>query len=207
MDVAALARISVLVLIALVVVGCADSTVELSSGSPRESAVDNPEVTSTILGTSTTAQDFEEADFVAVIAAAVTYRVNLDNTMGEADPFDKLFIADHFWEPSAAFDVDRKFGAQVPQEVRSAIEASLDQIEIAWVADSDSAVDWDMSSGDAPRAAVLVMTAPTFSDGRAEVTTELTCGNLCAISSTYVLQHGGDGSWSVEGTVGPESIS
>lgn len=106
--------------------------------------------------------------------------------MGETDPFDKLFIADRFWEPPAAFDVDRKFGSQVPQEVRSEIEASLDQIEIAWVADSDSAVDWDKPTGDSHRAAVLVMTAPTFSDGRSEVTTDLTCGNICAISSTYV---------------------
>ena len=46
-----------------------------------------------------------------------------------------------------------------------------------------------------------------MTEDRAEITTELYCGNVCAIRSTHVVIKDTFGTWKVDGTIGPVMIS
>lgn len=141
-------------------------------------------------------------DSVGVLAAVAAHavgpglaHVSVRDTLGVGDERDASV---YFGGPSAR--------PLTPDE-RAAIEAELAPTQVAWI-DQDQVADLQQRQLEpsAPEFMVLTMAVPRTTSDTVAVTTQVWCGALCGVGSTYLLANEA-GAWTVTGTTGGSWVS
>lgn len=203
-------------IVRLALMTLAGASLATACGSASNSQVEDPtsstppstiDVGST-LEPATTPNASDDASQVAeVLAAVAANRVFEDNSFGGQDVFERINIVDTLGNDNGDAFLTPDAGSPIDNEVRDAIEAALDPLEVTWVASLSEVIDGVEDPDYEQVGAVLTLGAPNIAGTGATVVSNLWCGGLCAVGGANVLERATSGSWSVTGATGSQWIS
>jgi hypothetical protein len=156
--------------------------------------------TRTSLGSRPDATD----ESTAVLAAAVLYRATAGNGWDDPEHFNSFYVVRRLGHADAdGFISEIENGTPLTVSQRAAIRAALAPRTVTWIDQPEDARGDETTPRTIPdRHAIITIAAPVIDDDRAEVATELWCGWVCAVGSTFVLERSSDGVWKVTAEVG-----
>lgn len=151
----------------------------------------------------------DAGDDAQIYAAAIRQIYNVDHSFGQPPGWPLVYVVSTT-EDSAMVDAPTAPSQTLSPKLQEAITAELsDQpFELIWIDSSDEA-PVDPSNGQIAEGDGIVITLGNIhpqDDGSAQLPFFMTCGGLCGIGKTYVLERAGD-AWAVTGSVGPEIMS
>lgn len=166
----------------------------------------NETVTPTGIGEQTPAAGNDAAQ---IYAAAIREIYTVDHSFGEA-PGWPLVYALTFTDDSTMFDGPKAPSETLPATLQEAIAAELSDLpfEMIWIDDFDEA-PIDPTDGSVADGQGIIITLGNIhpqDDGSVQLSFFMTCGGLCGIGKTYILNQVGD-AWQVTGSTGPEIMS
>jgi hypothetical protein len=161
----------------------------------------------------TGADDSDEALSVEaeaqIYAAAIRQIYTVDHSFGEAPGWPLVYVVSAT-DDSVMVGAPTAPSQTLSLELQEAITAELvDQpFELTWVA-STSEAPIDPDNGQIAEGEGIIITLGNIhgqDDGSAQLPFFMTCGGLCGIGKTYILNQV-DGAWQVTGSTGPEIMS
>ncbi|MGD8854945.1 MAG: hypothetical protein PVG33_01330 [Chloroflexota bacterium] len=160
-------------------------------------------------GADDTGSALAATDEAQIYAAAIRQIYNVDHSFGEA-PGWPLVYAVSVTDDSVMVDAPSAPSKTLAPTLQEAITAELaDQpFELIWIKNRDEA-PIDPGNGQVAEGEGIIITLGNIhpqEDGSVQLPFFMTCGGLCGIGKTYVLNQAGD-AWQVTGSTGPEIIS
>lgn len=151
----------------------------------------------------------ETNDDAQIYAAAIRQIYNVDHSFGEPPGWPLVYVVTST-DDSVMFDVPADPSQKLPLELQEAISAQLanEPFELIWIDAFDDA-PIDPANGQIAVGEGIVITLGNIhpqDDGSILLPFFMTCGGLCGIGKTYVLNQIDD-IWQISGSVGPEIMS
>ncbi|NCF68905.1 MAG: hypothetical protein GWP61_23330 [Chloroflexi bacterium] len=151
----------------------------------------------------------ETGDDAQIYAAAIRQIYTVDHSFGQAPGWPLVYVVS-VTEDSAMIDAPGAPSQTLPVETQEAITAELagEPFELIWITAFDDA-PIDPANGQIAGGDGIIISLGNIhpqEDGTVQLPFFMTCGGLCGIGKTYVLQRAG-GEWAVSGSVGPEIMS
>lgn len=148
-------------------------------------------------------------DDAQICAAAIRQIYNVDHSFGEPPGWPLVYILTTT-DDSAMVDAPAVPAQKLAAELQEAITAELtnEPFELIWIDAFDDA-PIDPANGQIAEGEGIVITLGNIhpqDDGSVQMPFSMTCGGLCGIGKTYVLNQIDD-IWQISGSVGPEIMS
>jgi len=154
----------------------------------------------------------DDSDAAQIYATAISQIYNVDHSFGQpgGSPGWPLVYVVNTTHDSAMSDLSKTSSQILPADLQEAISAELasEPFELIWIETFDDApidpANGQISGGDG-----IIITLSTIhpqDDGSVHLTFFMTCGGLCGIGKTYVLNQLND-AWQITGSEGPEIMS
>lgn len=149
------------------------------------------------------------SDEAQIYAAAVRQIYNVDHSFGQPPGWPLVYLVGNT-DDSMMPDAPAAPPQRLTDGVQEAIVTGLaDQpFEVIWIDEVDEA-PIDPTNGQVAEGDGIIITLGNIhvqDDGSVQLPFFMTCGGLCGIGKTYVLNQVGD-AWQVTGSVGPEIMS
>ena len=190
-------------MLAIPLTGCATADTAPEDGRAQASVTIDAERTTQ----SATGSIPSSRDVAAVLGAVAANRVFEDNSFGGQAVFERVNIVDTLGTDDGDAFLEPDSTSPIGAEARAAIEAALAPIEVTWVPRLLDVI----GDVDAPShlsvGAVLTLGVPSIAGTEATATSNLWCGDLCAIGGAHTLERSPSGTWAVTGVTGSQWVS
>jgi hypothetical protein len=148
-------------------------------------------------------------DQAQIYAAAIRQIYSVDHSFGEAPGWPLVYVVS-VTDDSVMVDAPTAPSQTLSTELQEAITAELAEqpFELIWITSTDEA-PIDPGNGQVAEGEGIIITLGNIhmqADGSAQLPFFMTCGGLCGIGKTYVLNQV-DGAWQVTGSTGPAIMS
>jgi hypothetical protein len=148
-------------------------------------------------------------DDAQIYAAAIGQIYNVDHSFGEPPGWPLVYVVTTT-DDSVMVDTPTAPSQKIPADLQEAIAAELagEPFELIWIEAVDDA-PVDPTSGQISDGDGIIITLGNIhpqDDGSVQLPFYMTCGGLCGIGKTYVLNQI-NGVWQISGSVGPEIMS
>ena len=148
-------------------------------------------------------------DDAQIYAAAIRQVYNVDHSFGESPGWPLVYVVTTT-DDLAMVDAPTAPSQKLPADLQEAITAELadEPFELIWIEALDNA-PIDPANGHIAEGDGIIITLGNIhpqDDGSVQLPFFMTCGSLCGIGKTYVLNRV-DGVWQITGSVGPEIMS
>jgi len=160
-------------------------------------------------GAGNTGSALTTTDEAQIYAATIRQIYTVDHSFGEAPGWPLVYVVS-VTDDSAMFDAPTAPSQSLSPALQEAITAALaDQpFDLLWIKSHEEA-PIDPSNGRVAKGEGIIISLGNIhpqEDGSVQVSFFMTCGGLCGIGKTYVLNQAGE-TWQVTGSTGPEIIS
>jgi hypothetical protein len=161
-------------------------------------------------GAGDTGSALASTDEAQIYAAAIRQIYNVDHSFGGESPGWPLVYVVSVTDDSVMVDAPTAPSKTLASTLQEAITAELaDQpFELIWIQSRQEA-PIDPSNGQVAEGEGIIISLGNLhpqDDGSVQLPFFMTCGGLCGIGKTYVLNRAGD-AWQVTGSTGPEIMS
>ena len=144
-----------------------------------------------------------------IYAAGIRQIYTVDHSFGQAPGWPLVYVVS-VTDDSVMIDAPGAPSQTLSVDTQQAITAELsgEPFELIWITAFDDA-PIDPTNGQIAGGDGIIISLGNIhhqEDGTVQLPFFMTCGGLCGIGKTYVLQRAG-GEWAVSGSVGPEIMS
>jgi hypothetical protein len=139
----------------------------------------------------------EDPDRAAVIVAAISRLLTVDNTFGGGDVFDDVRVAD-----TIGGDDDDPLQPIELELIAAAVQHSA---TVTFIGDADALAE-ELFEASPQGVAIVSVDGLRMESDRAEIDLGMWCGSLCGTWLTYEAVAGLDG-WEITGPIGPIAVS